>query len=45
MLLKLNIPIHRASYVLDIFIEDCPGARPTNDISIEFEIQSKLGAL
>ena len=22
-----------------------PGARPTNDISIEFEIRSKLGAL
>ena len=24
---------------------DLPGARPTNDISIEFEIRPKLGAL
>ena len=31
--------------IIDYLNQWCPGARPTNDISIEFEIRTELGAL
>ena len=42
---------HRAHYHVTVIYRNCtiaicqPGARPTNGISIEFEIRSKFGAL
>ena len=44
---KKRIKPNRISIELDLCVPDetGPGARPTNNISIEFEIRSKLGAL